>query len=261
MLRNINEIEVLAQGDSCVHRLLAVTKVALLFAFLLAVISFGRYDVSGLVPMFLYPVAMCALADVPFWKIMRKSAVALPFVAFVGLSNIMFDTAPAFSVAGVAVTYGMVSCASLFLKTLLSVSAALIAISTTELVHMCSAMIAMKIPRVLAVQILLTYRYISVLVTEAGNMLTAYHLRSTLRRGIRLADSGSFVGQLLLRSFARAERIYDAMKCRGFTGDLFLHSGRMDRRNAAILCVGAAAIVVVRLVNIPRLIEAALVYL
>jgi cobalt/nickel transport system permease protein len=29
---------------------------------------------------------------------------------------------------------------------------------------------------------------------------------------------GSFVGQLLIRSFDRAERIYAAMKCRGYPG-------------------------------------------
>lgn len=261
MLQNINEVEAMARGDSCVHRLLAVTKVALLLAYLLAVVSFGRYDVSGLAPMFAYPVLMCALAGLPFWKIMRKSLVALPFVAFVGISNIIFDRLPAFYIAGFAVTYGMTSCASLMLKALLSVSAALIAISTTELVHMCSAMIALKAPRALAVQLLLTYRYISVLVTEAGNMLTAYHLRGSRQRGVRLADSGSLVGQLLLRSFARAERIYEAMKCRGFTGDLFLHSGKMDKRNAVVLCAGVAAIAALRLINVPILVEGLLALL
>jgi len=31
-----------------------------------------------------------------------------------------------------------------------------------------------------------------------------------------MRDMGSFAGQLLLRSFDRAERVYNAMKCRGY---------------------------------------------
>jgi cobalt/nickel transport system permease protein len=36
--------------------------------------------------------------------------------------------------------------------------------------------------------------------------------------GIRLRDIGGFLGQLLLRSFDRAGRVYQAMECRGFDG-------------------------------------------
>jgi cobalt/nickel transport system permease protein len=53
-------------------------------------------------------------------------------------------------------------------------------------------------------------------------MNTAYCLRNTGRKGIemrpllQLRDMGSFTGQLLIRSFDRADRIYNAMKCRGY---------------------------------------------
>lgn len=35
-----------------------------------------------------------------------------------------------------------------------------------------------------------------------------------------MKDMGIFVGQLLLKSFDRAESIYVAMKCRGYDGNL-----------------------------------------
>jgi len=62
----------------------------------------------------------------------------------------------------------------------------------------------------------LTYRYTGVLLNEAYSMNIAYSLRSPNRKGIEMRDMGSFLGQLLLRSFDRAERVYNAMKCRGY---------------------------------------------
>jgi len=47
-------------------------------------------------------------------------------------------------------------------------------------------------------------------------MSVAYSLRNFNRKGIEMRDMGSFSGQLLLRSFNRAERVYNSMKCRGY---------------------------------------------
>jgi cobalt/nickel transport system permease protein len=57
-----------------------------------------------------------------------------------------------------------------------------------------------------------------VLIEEAGTMYDSYILRSPDSRGIRMSDMGTFIGILLLHSIDRAERVYAAMKCRGFSG-------------------------------------------
>lgn len=237
MLSSINEIEALASGSSWVHKLLPITKVLLMLTFIIAVISFNRYEIIGLLPMFIYPVGMCLLAKISIKKLFVKTAVALPFVFFVGLSNILTDE-----------VYGYITCSSLIIKTVLTVSMALLTISTTELIHVCSAMISLKVPRIFAVQFLLCYRYISVLLMETNSMLTAYHLRSALKqKGIEFKDFGSFVGNLIIKSYLRAERIYDAMKCRGFTGDLFMHADKIDKQNYTIMIVGVILIVIARI--------------
>jgi cobalt/nickel transport system permease protein len=48
-------------------------------------------------------------------------------------------------------------------------------------------------------------------------MYIAYSLRNAGGKGIKMRDMGSFAGQLLLRSFDRSDRIYNAMKCRGYS--------------------------------------------
>jgi cobalt/nickel transport system permease protein len=51
---------------------------------------------------------------------------------------------------------------------------------------------------------------------EAYSATLAYSLRSAGKKAIKMSDMGSFSGILLIRSFDRAERVYNAMKCRGY---------------------------------------------
>jgi cobalt/nickel transport system permease protein len=64
----------------------------------------------------------------------------------------------------------------------------------------------------------MTDRYFSVLLREAASLFTAYRHRSPGAGGVQMRHMGVFLGQLMLRSFDRAERVYGAMKCRGFDG-------------------------------------------
>jgi cobalt/nickel transport system permease protein len=100
----------------------------------------------------------------------------------------------------------------------------------------------------------MTYRYISTLLGEAATMLTSYLLRSPRQKGVKMRDMGSFLGQLILLSAARAEHVYQAMKCRGF-------SGVYNSRNPALFCaidyaytIGVCAVLLLlRFCNIPLL--------
>jgi cobalt/nickel transport system permease protein len=104
------------------------------------------------------------------------------------------------------------------LKMMLTVSAVLILAATTPFTHICRALSQLRLPGVICLQLLLTYRYIAVLIGEMARAVTAYRLRSPLRSGIHIRHVGSFLGALLLRSLGRAERVYQAMLCRGFDG-------------------------------------------
>lgn len=82
------------------------------------------------------------------------------------------------------------------------------------------------VPKAFVLQLLLTYRYISVLIEEVYRMQRAYALRAPGQRGIHYKAWGSFAGQLLLRTFDRAQRVYQAMNLRGFQGEY--HSGKLQ---------------------------------
>ena len=93
----------------------------------------------------------------------------------------------------------------------------LILVSVTRFSELTKEMRRLRLPQFFIIMFELTYRYIGVLLNEAYSMSIAYSLRSPNRKGIEMRDMGSFAGQLLIHSFDRAERVYNAMKCKGYT--------------------------------------------
>jgi cobalt/nickel transport system permease protein len=140
------------------------------------------------------------------------------------------------------------------MKTLLSVFAVLLLIATTPFTAISCQLTRMGLPKIAALQLVMTYRYIGTLLREAGAMFTAYTLRSPVSRGVLMKDMGTFVGQLVFRSFDRAGRVYAAMRCRGFDG-VYRSAGacpplRMsEAASATLVC---ALIIAARFWNVSR---------
>jgi len=209
-------LERLSNGKSCVHRLHPAAKLSTTVFFIITVASFSRYAIGQLVPYVFYPTLMMALSETPYTMLLKRFLIALPFCLFAGITNIIFDQATAFTICGVVVSYGTVSLFTLLFKTYLCVMSVLLLVSVTPFAEITDTMRRLKIPAVFVSMFEMTYRYIGVLLAEAYSMRTAYTLRSAGGKGIAIKDMGGFVGQLLLRSIDRADRIYNAMKCRGY---------------------------------------------
>jgi cobalt/nickel transport system permease protein len=102
----------------------------------------------------------------------------------------------------------------------LTVSAALILISLTGFNAVCMALEKLGVPRPFVIQLLFLYRYLFVLIDEASRMVRARSLRSFGSSGMDFKIFASLIGQLLLRTLDRAQRIHLAMCCRGFDGHI-----------------------------------------
>ncbi len=106
--------------------------------FVAVVVSFGKYDLSGLLPLVAYPVALGAAARLPARFLLRKLLLALPFALAVGVFNPLLDRAPLVQLGGVSVAAaGFV--ASILLRFGLTVSAALSLVATTGSGPVCLA--------------------------------------------------------------------------------------------------------------------------
>ena len=113
---------------------------------------------------------------------------------------------------------------TLMLKGVLCIMESFVLVATTSFDSICSALRRLHIPGFIVTLLLLTYRYISVMMEEVSIMTDAYMLRAPNQKGIQFSAWGSFLGQLLLRSMDRAEDLYSSMQLRGFSGE-FLYAG------------------------------------
>jgi len=216
----VGRMDELGRIDSPVHRLDARVKAVTTIAFIVTVMSFSRYEVSALMPFFLYPFVLMAAGNIPPGYILRKLLIASPFALAVGIFNPFLDRQVLVSLGGYGISGGWMSFISIGVRFCLTVSAALTLLACTGIHKLCAGLEKMGLPRVFAVQLQLLYRYLFVVAGEGLRMLRSVEIRSMGQRSLRFTTYVSLIGHLLLRSMDRAQRVYQAMVSRGFDGQV-----------------------------------------
>ncbi|MFA7403190.1 MAG: cobalt ECF transporter T component CbiQ [Pelobacteraceae bacterium] len=224
---DLKSLDLLANGNSTIHRLDARAKVLVTLVFILCVVSYSRYELTPLFPFFIFPVVMISLAGLPTLFILKKITLLCPFVLAVGIFNPVFDREILIQFGHFGISGGWISFASILTRSVLTVGTAFILVGVTGFTAVCQALESLGMPKVFAVQLLFLYRYIFVLTEESGRASRARELRSCGKKGQGIHSFGSMVGHLLLRTWQRAERIHTAMLARGFTGEF--HANRLSR--------------------------------
>ncbi len=217
---SIGRLDRLSYQDTFVHRLDPRVKVTATMLFVLTVISFSKYEVQALVPFLLFPVVLVTLGDLPLGFLLKKVLIVSPFAVFVGIFNPMLDSRTMVVLMGIPLSAGWISFASILVKFLLTISAALILIATTSFPGVCQALRRLGAPALFVSQLLFLYRYLFVLLEETMRIVRARDLRSFGKRGLGAGVAARIIGTLFLRTVERAERIYRAMLSRGFQGEV-----------------------------------------
>jgi cobalt/nickel transport system permease protein len=251
-LRDFHRLDLLAAGDSALHRLDARAKLVAIVAFIIGAMSYPRYAVTELLPWFAVPLALALGAGLPVGFIARRALVVLPFAVVVGIANPWFDQAPISHLGSLAIAGGWFSFASIVLRSLLAAAAALVLVALTGFPAIAVALERLAVPRALVVQLLLLYRYLTLLGDEWQRIAAARAARGG-GTPLALAGFGTLAGNLLLRSADRAGRIYVAMRARGFDGSFPaaapLHFGRSD---GVFLLAVLGVVVVLRFGDAPQ---------
>jgi cobalt/nickel transport system permease protein len=215
-LSAIRSLEQLSAGNTVIHRLHPMCKLAAAVVFIITVLSFGRHEPGRLIPFIFYPAVLMSLSETPYALVFKRALAALPFCLFAGISNLLLERQTAFSIGGAAVSFGVLSFCAILYRAFLCVTAVLLLIAVTPLAELTAQLRRLKIPGIFILIFEMAYRYSGVLFAQAASMRVSYLLRGAGLRGVDIRHAGSFIGCLLLRSFDRAERVYSAMKCRGY---------------------------------------------
>ena len=214
----VGHMDDLARLDTSAHRIDARVKIVTTFLFIVAVMSFPRYEVSALMPFLLYPAVLIAVGQIPPRGLFKKMLAALPFAVAVGLFNPVFDQRPVLGIGAFSVSGGWLSFVSILVRFALTVASALALVACTGIHRLCEGLVRLGVPCVFAVQVLFLYRFLFIIADEAGRMLRGIDLRAGGKKALRFRVYASLMGHLLLRAMARAERVYRAMQARGFDG-------------------------------------------
>lgn len=202
-------------GDIDPRALLGVTIV-----FLIAMLSVPLARTDMIIWFAVYPIVTAPLAHIAYDRLFRNSLFVLPILVCIGIFNPVCDRQPAFAIAGITVSEGWISFISIIIRGLLSVQALLLLIRVAGFNSMCRAMQRLGCPAVVTTQLLMVYRYLTLLLQEALSMQRARQARAYGNSSFRAGMWGAFVGQLLLRAIERSRRINMAMNARGFRGTL-----------------------------------------
>ena len=250
----IREMDELSAQASPIHQIHPLSKLLVTILYIFVVVSFSKYQLTSLLPMVLYPILLFQISGIPVRTCFYKLRYILPLVCAVGIWNPFLDHTPILQLGRIVVSGGMLSFLSLMLKGVFALMASFLLIATTNIEKICYALRMLHVPELLVTQLLMTYRYVSLLLQEAGTMMNAYTLRAPGQKGVHVSAWGSFLGQLLLRSMDRARELYDSMQMRGFHGEFYYAAADpFQKKDALYLLFWLLAFLLLRFVNLSEL--------
>lgn len=249
--------------NSSIHSLDARVKILLSIVFIVGnvLLPDGAWIGYGLTWLLILACARLAAVDIRY--LLTRSLLFLPFV--LAAATVIFTipgevlwTTQIFNWTVTITDQGLMRFVSILLRSWLSVQIAILLVVTTQFPDLIHGLAHLKIPKILISVISFMYRYLFVLFDEVLRLLRARQSRSARVPGIksggtiawRARTAGSMVGQLFIRSYERADRVYNAMLARGYRGELLtLNPHRMSERDWNYLLFGLICILSIQFIT------------
>lgn len=212
--------EPFAHGPSPVHALDPRVRLAMaaLFSVSAALVREPATALAALIPA----AAVLVLSRPPLWVLLRRLVLVNVFIAFLWLTVPL--TMPGDHLLSLGpLTMSRQGCEVVWLVTLKSnaiLMTFLALAATMDAPTMGHALGRLGLPSKLVFLFLFTYRYLHVIAEEWRRLLTAARLRGfTPTTGMRTYRTvGHLFAMVLVNSFDRSGRVYQAMVLRGFQG-------------------------------------------
>ncbi|MBO9402466.1 cobalt ECF transporter T component CbiQ [Shimia sp. R9_3] len=219
---------------------------------LFAVVTVALQTLSALAAAFSVSLCLLILSGLPKRRTLKRMAMMDGFIIFMlVLMPFSMPGEAMFTVFGFPASWqGLWKAIEIALTANTVILALMVLVGTMEPVTLGHALHRLRCPEVLVHLLMFTIRYIEVLREEYLRLRGAMKIRG-FRPGTNWHTYRSFgylVGMMLVRAIERSERILSAMKCRGFSGRLFLLQDyaltRRDRLFAVSICTLCAGLLI-----------------
>ena len=213
---DIRKIDELGDKHTILHRIDSSIKIIVTIIYVIKVLSMKQFTISDIACIVLYPLILFKLGKVPVKFIFKKVLFVLPIIIGLSAINLIID----FSYLEIYFSV------LLIFKCTFALVGALLLIATTGINNLAFGLKKLKIPNILIMQILMLHRYIILMMEECYRVKSAYELRTLGEKSMTMKDYGQIIGQMLLKTIDRSEKVYEAMKLRGFEGDLYINNNK-----------------------------------
>lgn len=237
--------EPFSAGASLVHRLDPRGRIVVAALFTMAMAASRSYAAAlgGLGLALLWLV----LARLPLKKVFIRLLAVNGFIFFLWLVlPLTYPGEPVGHLGPLAVTrQGLLSAGLITLKSNAIILALIALVATIPVVTLGQALHRLRLPGKLCHLMLFTYRYLYVFEQEYRRLVQAMEVRGFKpRTDLHTYRTYAYLaGMLLVRSAERAERVYQAMLCRGFRGVFYsLKTFTWQRRDHLFLAASLPAL-------------------
>jgi cobalt/nickel transport system permease protein len=239
--------ESFADGVSPVHRLDPRGRivVAALFAVLVAVSQSYAATLAGLALALIW----LALARLPLKQVVTRLLMVNSFIFFLWVVlPLTYPGEALVRIGPLAITrQGLIFTGLITLKSNAIIIALIALVATIPVVTLGQAMHNLRLPDKLCHLLLFTYRYLYVFEQEFHRLVQAMKIRGFQpRTNLHTYRSYAYLAAMLLvRSYDRADRVFQAMLCRGFHGVFYsLRTFSWQRRDWVFVATSLPALAV-----------------
>ncbi len=195
--------------NSPIHNIPAGLKI--IFTIILVIILTilpGSYISFVSLPILILLITILIISGVPIKNAVKRTLVILPLVLPVIILNSIFMES------------GLKHSLILSIRSFLSIFSLILLVSVTRFSDIMKTLSSWHFPRIMIMILSFMYRYFFLLTGEMEKMVRAVKMRSGGSRGFGLIRIYSQVLAILfIKSYERAERVYQAMLMRGYNGN------------------------------------------
>ncbi len=258
-----NKFDPYQHGHSIIHTLDPRVKVVTTLLFIVANVLLPDGAWSGYVVAWGMVLLIAFRAQISVELMLKRALIIFPFMLAAVTVIFSLPGEPIWTgqVGSQALTIsdaGLVRFVSILIRSWLSVQMAILLTMTTRFPDLMHALTHLRVPAILVTIIAFMYRYLFVLAEEAMRLLRARESRSariddSVGGGSvwwRAKVSGNMIGQLLVRSLDRSDRVYQAMVSRGYDGRfLTLNPHQMERHDWRLASIAVGGILLIQIIG------------
>jgi cobalt/nickel transport system permease protein len=193
------------------------------------VVSLCIFSLSYLAVICIVPLVLALTSRIPMKHFLSRTAIVPAFAALISLPVLFLTSGQAvfatnLGAFNLTITIaGLTSFLVFIVRTWFCVSSLTLLILSTGFDKTLKLLSSLKVPSIIVQLFSLTYRYFFVSIHEAQSVLIAKEARTYVNKKTinlqALKDLGSILATLFIRTYERSERVYLAMKSRGFEID------------------------------------------